>query len=119
MPTAADFGALPIFSDPTLSPDGRHVAAHGNVQGKSTGAWGRGMQDDIDDGVKWLAARSTIDPKRVCIMGGSFGGYAAEWAAVRNPELYRCAISFAGVSDVESQLRYSRRSFSAPAPTIM
>jgi dipeptidyl aminopeptidase/acylaminoacyl peptidase len=79
-----------------------------------TGAWGRGMQDDIDDGVKWLAKRGTIDPKRVCIMGGSFGGYAAEWAAVRNPELYRCAISFAGVSDVQSQLKFNRKSFSAP-----
>jgi dipeptidyl aminopeptidase/acylaminoacyl peptidase len=79
-----------------------------------TGAWGRGMQDDIDDGVKWLAARGTVDAKRVCIMGASFGGYAAEWAAVRNPEMYRCAISFAGVSDVEAQLKYSRKSFSAP-----
>jgi dipeptidyl aminopeptidase/acylaminoacyl peptidase len=79
-----------------------------------TGAWGRGMQDDIDDGVKWLSARGTVDPKRVCIMGGSFGGYAAEWAAVRNPELYRCAISFAGVSDVASQLKFNRKSFSAP-----
>ncbi|MES2443270.1 MAG: S9 family peptidase [Pseudomonadota bacterium] len=79
-----------------------------------TGAWGRGMQDDIDDGVKWLAAKGTIDAKRVCIMGASFGGYAAMWAAVRNPELYRCAISFAGISDVDRMLRYDRKSFSAP-----
>ena len=81
---------------------------------KGYGAWGRGMQDDIDDGVKWLAGRGTADPKRVCIMGASFGGYAAMWAAVRNPDLYRCAISFAGISDVGSMLRYDRRSFSAP-----
>ena len=53
------------------------------------------------------------DPKRVCILGASFGGYAAMWAAVRNPEMYRCAISFAGVSDVASMLRYDRRSMSA------
>ncbi len=79
-----------------------------------TGQWGRGMQDDIDDGVKWLAGKGTIDAKRVCIMGASFGGYAAMWAAVRNPEMYRCAISFAGVSDVASMLRYDRKSFSAP-----
>jgi len=78
-----------------------------------TGQWGRGMQDDVDDGVKWLAARGTIDAKRVCIMGASYGGYAAEWAAIRNPELYRCAISFAGVSDVASQLKFSHKSFSA------
>jgi dipeptidyl aminopeptidase/acylaminoacyl peptidase len=78
-----------------------------------TGQWGRGMQDDVDDGVKWLAARGTVDAKRVCIMGASYGGYAAEWAAIRNPELYRCAISFAGVSDVSAQLKYSRKSFTA------
>ena len=81
---------------------------------RGTGGWGRGMQDDIDDGVAWLAARGTIDPKRVCIMGASFGGYAAMWAAARNPEIYRCAISFAGVSDVASMLRYDRKLFAAP-----
>lgn len=77
------------------------------------GQWGRGMQDDIDDGVKWLASRGTADAKRVCIMGASFGGYAAMWAGVRNPELYRCAISFAGVSDVAAMLRYDQRGFAA------
>jgi dipeptidyl aminopeptidase/acylaminoacyl peptidase len=80
---------------------------------KGTAQWGRGMQDDLDDGVKWLAGRGTIDPKRVCIMGASYGGYAAEWAAIRNPDIYRCAVSFAGVSDIASQLRFSRGSFTA------
>lgn len=80
---------------------------------KGIGQWGRGMQDDIDDGVKWLVATGKVDPKRVCIMGASFGGYAAMWAAVRNPEIYRCAISFAGVSDVASMLRYDRSAMSA------
>jgi dipeptidyl aminopeptidase/acylaminoacyl peptidase len=72
------------------------------------------MQDDIDDGVKWLVGKGVVDPKRVCIMGASFGGYAAMWAATRNPEIYRCAISFAGISDVASMLRYDRGTFSAP-----
>ena len=80
---------------------------------KGTGAWGRGMQDDIDDGVKWLIDKGVVDAKRVCIMGASFGGYAAMWAATRNPEIYRCAISFAGISDVASMLRYDRGTFSA------
>lgn len=80
---------------------------------KGTGQWGRGMQDDLDDGVKWLAGRGTIDAKRVCIMGASYGGYAAQWAAIRNPDIYRCAISFAGVTDIASQLRFSRGSFTA------
>jgi dipeptidyl aminopeptidase/acylaminoacyl peptidase len=80
---------------------------------RGNGQWGRGMQDDIDDGVKWLAARGTVDPKRVCIMGASFGGYAAMWAAARNPELYRCAISFAGISDVAAMLQYDHSAFVA------
>ncbi|MEP9358632.1 S9 family peptidase [Sphingomonas sp. KR3-1] len=80
---------------------------------KGVGQFGRGMQDDVDDGVKWLAARGTVDAKRVCIMGASYGGYAAMLAAVRNPEIYRCAISFAGLSDVAAQLRYDRKSFAA------
>lgn len=72
------------------------------------GQWGRKMQDDVDDGTRWLTAQGIADPKRVCIMGGSYGGYAAMWASVRNPDLYRCAISLAGISDVPEMLRYDR-----------
>jgi dipeptidyl aminopeptidase/acylaminoacyl peptidase len=76
---------------------------------KGRGQMGRRMQDDLDDGMDWLAKAGTIDPKRVCIVGSSYGGYAAEWGAIRNPERYRCAASFAGVSDVASQLKYQLR----------
>jgi dipeptidyl aminopeptidase/acylaminoacyl peptidase len=75
------------------------------------GEWGRGMQDDLDDGVQWLAGQGIADARRVCILGASFGGYAAMWAAVRNPDLYRCAISFAGISDVKAQLDYDHKTF--------
>jgi dipeptidyl aminopeptidase/acylaminoacyl peptidase len=78
------------------------------------GEWGRKMQDDLDDGVDWLARSGQIDPKRVCIVGGSYGGYAAMWAAIRNPERYRCAASVAGVADVPAMLKYDKRTFSAP-----
>ncbi|MDB5577812.1 MAG: hypothetical protein JWR80_2988 [Bradyrhizobium sp.] len=81
---------------------------------KGYGQWGRKMQDDVDDGVDWLVKSGKVDPKRVCIMGASYGGYAALWGAIRNPEKYRCAISFAGVTDIDAILRYDRRSFSAP-----
>jgi dipeptidyl aminopeptidase/acylaminoacyl peptidase len=70
------------------------------------GEWGRRMQDDLDDGVRWLADKGLVDPKRVCIVGASYGGYAALWGATRNPETYRCAASLAGVSDLPRQLRY-------------
>jgi dipeptidyl aminopeptidase/acylaminoacyl peptidase len=90
-----------------LQPNFRGSTGYGKAfVDAATGEWGRKMQDDIDDGVHWLAAQGTIDPKRVCIMGGSYGGYAAMWAAVRNPEIYRCAISVAGISDMSGMLRY-------------
>ncbi len=73
---------------------------------KGEGQWGRQMQDDLDDGMDWLAGRGIIDAKRACIVGGSYGGYAALWGATRNPERYRCAASFAGVSDLGRQLKY-------------
>jgi dipeptidyl aminopeptidase/acylaminoacyl peptidase len=75
---------------------------------KGKGQWGRAMQDDLTDGVAWLASQSIIDPKRVCIAGGSYGGYAAMFGLVRDPALYKCAISFAGVSDIPAMLRYDR-----------
>lgn len=65
------------------------------------GQWGLAMQDDITAGVRDLVARGIADPKRVCIVGASYGGYAALWGAVKTPELYRCAVSFAGVSDLK------------------
>ena len=46
-------------------------------------------------------------------MGASYGGYAAMWAAARNPDIYRCAISFAGISDLAAMIKYDRRAFSA------
>jgi dipeptidyl aminopeptidase/acylaminoacyl peptidase len=78
---------------------------------KGNGEWGRGMQNDADDGVDWLAAHGVIDSGRVCIMGASYGGYAAMWAATQSAPRYRCAISFAGISDVAAQLAYDRQTF--------
>jgi len=72
-----------------------------------SGEWGRKMQDDLDDGMAWLVKQGIVDPKRACLVGGSYGGYAAAWGATRNPELYRCAACFAGVFDLRKQLSYS------------
>lgn len=62
--------------------------------------WGQKMQDDLNDGVLHLAARGTVDAKRACIMGSSYGGYAALMGVARDPGFWRCAISFAGVTDL-------------------
>lgn len=66
--------------------------------------WGRGMQDDISDGVEYLVEKKIADPERVCIFGASYGGYAAMWGAIKTPELYKCGISFAGISDLAEML---------------
>jgi dipeptidyl aminopeptidase/acylaminoacyl peptidase len=62
--------------------------------------WGRKMQDDVTDGTKWLIEQKLADPARICIVGWSYGGYAALMGAVREPGLYRCAASMAGVTDL-------------------
>ena len=62
--------------------------------------WGLEMQDDLTDAVRWAVDQKIADPKRVCIVGGSYGGYAALMGAVKTPDLYRCVVSFAGVGDL-------------------
>jgi dipeptidyl aminopeptidase/acylaminoacyl peptidase len=64
--------------------------------------WGGKMQTDLLDGIADLAAKGTIDPQRVCIVGASFGGYAALAGASLHPEAYRCAASVNGVSDLSA-----------------
>lgn len=62
--------------------------------------WGGKMIDDLTDSVRALIASGTADAGRVCIYGGSYGGYAALMSAVREPGLYRCAVGYAGVYDL-------------------
>jgi dipeptidyl aminopeptidase/acylaminoacyl peptidase len=68
------------------------------------GEWGRKMQTDLSDGVRHLASRGIVDPKRVCIVGASYGGYAALAGATMEPGVYRCAISVSGISDLRRLL---------------
>ena len=67
--------------------------------------WGRAMQDDLADAVQWAAKEHGVDASRVCIYGGSYGGYAALMGPITHPGVYRCAASFAGVTDID--LMYS------------
>lgn len=62
--------------------------------------WGLAMQDDLNDGVQHLAERGIADPRRACVMGASYGGYAALMGVARDPGFWRCAVSFAGVTDL-------------------
>jgi len=63
--------------------------------------WGAKMQDDITDATHWAIDNKMAAPDRICIFGSSYGGYAALMGAVREPNLYRCAIGYAGVYDLE------------------
>ena len=70
------------------------------------GQWGQAMQADITAGVRYLIDHKIADPDRICIIGGSYGGYAALWGLVQTPDLYKCGVSLAGVSDLEKELRF-------------
>jgi dipeptidyl aminopeptidase/acylaminoacyl peptidase len=73
------------------------------------GGWGIGvMQHDLTDGVAALVAAGMADPARVCIVGASYGGYAALAGAAFTPELYRCAAAIAGVADLRDLLNFER-----------
>jgi dipeptidyl aminopeptidase/acylaminoacyl peptidase len=64
------------------------------------GQWGRAMQDDVTDGVRWAIQDGTADAARICIYGGSYGAYSAMMGAVREPTLFKCAIGLSGVYDL-------------------
>jgi len=72
------------------------------------GQWGKKMQTDLSDGVRYLAAKGLVDPKRVCIVGASYGGYAALAGVTLDPGVYRCAVDVAGLSDLRTFLDWSR-----------
>lgn len=93
-----------------LQPNYRGSSGYGTAFAeKGEGQWGLAMQDDLNDAVDWAVKQGIADPKRVCMVGASYGGYAAMRAAQRDPAKYRCAISYAGVSDLAAMMRYDSR----------
>lgn len=77
------------------------------------GEFGKKMQTDLSDGVRALAAKGVIDEKRVCIVGASYGGYAALAGATLDNGVYRCAVSDSGISDLHALMAYWRGPFNA------
>ena len=93
-----------------LQPNFRGSGGYGDALfDAGNGQVGRGMQDDLDDAMDWAVGEGIADPARVCVVGGSYGGYAALWGVLRNPERYRCAASWAGVTDWDKMLKYDRK----------
>lgn len=72
------------------------------------GEWGKKMQSDLTDGVEFFASKGMIDPERVCIMGWSYGGYAALAGGALTPDVYKCVVSINGVSDLPLMLQQER-----------
>jgi dipeptidyl aminopeptidase/acylaminoacyl peptidase len=84
-----------------LQPNFRGSSGYGNkFLEAGFGQWGLKMQDDVTDGVNKLVADGIVDPKRICIVGSSYGGYAALAGAAFTPDLYACAAGWAGVYDL-------------------
>ena len=123
LPVARDSGALPAVVMPHGGPTSRddksywfltqflvsrgYAVLQPNFRGSSgygwhfrdagRGQWGGIMQDDVDAGTRWLAEQGYVDSTRICIVGWSYGGYAAAMGLVKAPELYRCGVGINGV----------------------
>lgn len=95
-----------------LQPNYRGSSGYGDkFTSEGLHQWGLKIQDDITDGVKKMIADGIADPKRICIVGASYGGYAALAGATFTPDLYACAASMAGISDLRQLLRRERKQY--------
>jgi acetyl esterase/lipase len=85
-----------------LQPNFRGSTGYGDDFLKAgNGQWGRKMQTDLSDGLAYLAEQGTVDPKRACIMGASYGGYAALAGVTLQTGVYRCSVAVAPVTDLK------------------
>lgn len=88
-----------------LQPNFRGSTGYGiKFEHAGRGQMGLAMQDDLTDAVRWAVEQGIADAKRVCIVGSSYGGYAAMWGIAKDPDLYRCAISINGVSSLRREV---------------
>lgn len=102
-----------------LQPNFRGSTGYGRAHTEAGhGQWGRKMQTDLSDGVRHLAAEGLIDPERVCIVGASYGGYAALAGMTVDSGVYRCAVSVAGVADLREMVQWSRRGGERDSGTV-
>jgi len=101
-----------------LQPNFRGSGGYGQAfadQGKRQ--WSERMQADVEDAVALVVASGRADPKRLAILGASYGGYSALMGAVRAPDLYKAVVSIAGDADLIESLAFSRKEDGADSPT--
>lgn len=88
-----------------FQPNFRGSSGYGEAYWKSSyKQWGLAMEDDVIDGVQALIENKIADKNRICIMGASYGGYAALMGVGKNPDMFCCAVSVAGVTDINKLL---------------
>ena len=84
-----------------LEPEFRGSLGYGSAHYKASfKQWGLAMQNDVADGVRWAVEKGLVDPKRVCIAGASYGGYATLMGLINDPDLYKCGVDWVGVTDI-------------------
>jgi dipeptidyl aminopeptidase/acylaminoacyl peptidase len=92
-----------------LQPDFRGTTGYGKRHFESSfKQWGYTMQDDITDGVEWAIAQGIADKNRVCLFGGSYGGYATLWGLMKTPDAYRCGVAVAALTDISYYFDFNR-----------
>jgi dipeptidyl aminopeptidase/acylaminoacyl peptidase len=80
------------------------------------GQWGLRMQDDVIDGVEALIRSGQVDPARICIVGASYGGYVALQGGAKRPDLFKCVVSRAGLSDLVRSQKWEAETFEKDSP---
>ena len=94
-----------------IEPDFRGTVGYGHAHFRASfKQWGLTMQDDVADALLWAVKQGHADPKRACIAGASYGGYATLMGLVRHPELYRCGAAWVAVTDPRLMFEWSSRS---------
>lgn len=72
-----------------------------DFQRKGYLTWGENIMNDITDAALWAVEQGIADKERMCIYGASFGGYASLMSVVKEPDLYKCAVGYVGVYDMD------------------
>jgi dipeptidyl aminopeptidase/acylaminoacyl peptidase len=102
-----------------LQPNFRGSTGYGAAFARAgDGEWGRKMQSDISDGLAFLVQQGIADPRRACIVGASYGGYTALAGVTLQKNLYRCAVSVAGISDPAEMISTDARESGSNATLI-
>jgi dipeptidyl aminopeptidase/acylaminoacyl peptidase len=99
-----------------IEPNYRGSGGYGRefvMEGRKPNGYGVRMQDDLNDAVSWFAQKGMADANRACIMGWSYGGYAAARGAQRDPSVWKCAIAGAGIYDFPMMKAFDTRQFGA------